>query len=123
MHQAVQPWRGNEYTNPTEDLERPGQVLYADFEGPMAGSWYLHVITDQYSKYPAVQVVNSTAWEELQPKLEETMACQGVPRVLIMNESNHYITPYNSHGFAEFARGKVFKHRTDTPRGRKPNSQ
>ena len=34
--------------------ELPWQKLHADFKGPIAGKYYLHVLIDQYSKYPEV---------------------------------------------------------------------
>ena len=55
-------------------------------------------------------MVKSTSWEDLQPVLEETMACHGVPKVLFMDGG----PPYNSHDFGKFARRMGFKHRTVT---------
>ena len=63
--QAAQPRTETEPINPTEYPEGPWQALHADFKGPVAGSWYLHVIIDQYSKYPVVHIVKSTSWEDL----------------------------------------------------------
>ena len=48
--QAAQPRTAQEPINPTEYPEGPWQTLHADFKGPVAGSWYLHVLIDQYSK-------------------------------------------------------------------------
>ncbi len=81
--QAAQPKTAHEPINPTEYPEGLRQTFHADFKGPVAKSWYLHVLIDQYSKYPVVHVVDSTSWENLHPVLEETMACHRVPKVIV----------------------------------------
>ena len=43
--------------------DRAWQKLHADFKGPIAGSYYLHVVIDQYSKYPEVDVLNYKAFK------------------------------------------------------------
>ena len=40
--------------------EGPWRNLHADFKGPIGGTYYLHAVIDQYSKYPEVDVVTST---------------------------------------------------------------
>ena len=60
--------------NHTKDQGRPGKTLHADLRGLTATGWYIYIITDRYSRYPTVQVVGTTTWEELEPGLEETIA-------------------------------------------------
>ena len=44
---------------------KPWQKLHADFKGPIGGQYYLHVVIDQYSKYPEVDVITSTKFSKL----------------------------------------------------------
>ena len=77
--QAAQAKTETEPLKPTEFSEGPWQVLHADYKGPIGNDWYLHVLIDQYSKFPVVQVVKSTSWEQLQHRLEEAFATHGIP--------------------------------------------
>ena len=64
--------------------DRPWQKLHADFKGPIGSKYYLHVLIDQFSKYPEVNVISSTSFSKLEPRLDRILATHGVP-----DESNH----------------------------------
>ena len=51
--------------------------------------YYLHVLINQYSKFPVVQVVKSTSWEHLKSGLEEAIATMGFKRRLQLMEGCH----------------------------------
>ncbi len=60
--QAAQGGTSTEPIRPTPFPDRPWQHLHADYKGPIGGSWYMHVLIDQYSKFPVVNVVKSTKY-------------------------------------------------------------
>ena len=43
---------------------RPWKKLHADFKGSIGGQYYLHIIIDQYSKHPEVDIVTSTSFRK-----------------------------------------------------------
>merc|ERR1712048_144627 len=59
--------------------ERAWQNLHADFKGPTGGQYYFHVLIDQYSEYPEVDIVTSTSFKKLKPKLDRIFSAQGIP--------------------------------------------
>ena len=61
---------------------RPWQRLHADFKGSIEGRYYLHVIIDQYSKYPEVDLVTSTSFKKLKPVLDRVFATHGFPETV-----------------------------------------
>ena len=50
--------------------ERIWQNLLANFKGPIGEKYYLHVVIEQYSKYPEVDIVSSTSFSKLEPCLD-----------------------------------------------------
>ena len=50
--------------------DRPWQKVHADFKGPIANQYYMHLILDQYSKYAEVDIVKSTSFSKLKPTLD-----------------------------------------------------
>ena len=104
-------------TQPTSTLEpnflpdRPWQKLHADFKGPIAGSYYLHVVIDQYSKYPEVDVLTSTSFEKLRPALDRIFSTHGIPENLTTDNG----PPYASHAMSEYAKHMGFELTPVTP--------
>ena len=54
--------------------EGPWRELHADFKGPIGGNYYLHIVIDQFSKYPEVDILKSTSFKKLRPVLERIFA-------------------------------------------------
>ena len=108
---AAQPRTDMEPLKPTLLPQGPWQHLHCDFKGPVGGSWYLHIVIDQYSKFPKVMVVKSTSWEDLKPSMERILACHGIPEVLTTDGG----PPYTSEGFNRFCRNMGMGHRITTP--------
>ena len=50
--------------------ERAWKDVHADFKGPIGGKYYFHVMIDQYSKYPEVDILKSTSFKKLRPCLD-----------------------------------------------------
>ena len=62
-----------------ETPERVWSEVQADFKGPIAGRYYFHVLIDQFTRWPEVEVVSSTSFEKLKPALERSWALLGMP--------------------------------------------
>jgi len=92
--------------------DRPWQRLHADFKGPIAGSYYLHILIDQYSKYPEVDIVKSTSFAKLRPVLDRVFATHGIPESLTTDNG----PPYSSHEMKEYSQEMGFQLTPVTPR-------
>ena len=108
---------GTEPLKPTELPTGPWWELHADFKGPIGGSWYFHVLIDQYTKFPVVNVVKSTGWETLRPVLEDALATHGIPDIITTDGG----PPYNGEEFRKFAQNMGFTHRLTTPESAQAN--
>lgn len=85
--------------------------LSADFMGPLPTGEYLFVIHDDYSRFPVVEIINSTSASTVVPVLDRVFALLGIPEVLKTDNG----APFNSHEFQQFAEYLGFKHRKITP--------
>ena len=79
--------------------DRPWQKVHADFKGPIGEKFYLHVVIDQYSKYPEVDLVTSTAFKKLKPVLNRIFATHGIPEEMTSDNG----PPYDSHEMTAMA--------------------
>ena len=68
----------------------PWEKLHADFKGPIGGQYYLHIVIDQYSKYPEVDVVTTTKFSKLRTVLDRIFASHGVPETLSCDNGPPY---------------------------------
>ena len=59
-------------------------------QGADQGSWYLHLLNDQYGKFPVVTVHQATSCKLLKPALEETFPCHGIPEVVTSDRGHPY---------------------------------
>lgn len=73
---------------------------------------YLLLITDDYSRYPVVETMKSTAATTVIPKLDKVFSEFGVPDVVKSDNGS----PFNSKEFTAFADDLGFKHRKVTPK-------
>ena len=93
---------------PMELRETPENVFQhcsADFKGPIAGDYYLHVLIDNLSRYPVVQIVKSTSFASLKPKLDDMFAMFGVPESITHDGGS----PYNSGDWKDYAKEQGFE--------------
>ena len=62
--------------------ERVWSEIQADFKGPVRGRYYFHVVTDQLSRWPEMEIVSRTSFDKLKPALErrEELGTAGNPR-------------------------------------------
>ena len=114
---AASSRRETEPLKPTELPTGPWMELHADFKGPIGGSWYFHVLIDQYTKFPVVNIVKSTGWETLRPVLEDALATHGIPDIITTDGG----PPYNGEEFRKFAQSMGFTHRLTTPESAQAN--
>ena len=91
--------------------DRPWQKLHCDFKGPIGGKYYLHILIDQYSKYPEVDIVSSTSFRKLKPILDRIFATHGIPESLSSDNG----PPYPSHDMEEYSKIMGFKLKPVSP--------
>merc|ERR1712059_168869 len=100
-----------------ETPDRPWQHCSADYKGPIVGKYYFHVLIENYSRWPEVQMVTSTSFEQLQGKLEDSFSIHGVPESI-----THDNGPcYNSADWRKFGQKWGFQGRPCTPENPKAN--
>lgn len=99
--------------------EKPWEIVEVDFCGPFPNHEYALVVTDQYSRYPEVEFVRSTAIKPVRQKLKNFFATYGIPKKVQTDNG----PPFNSEDFKKFAAETGFKHKTVTPRHPKAQGQ
>ena len=85
--------------------EGPWQNAHGDYKGPIAGYYYLHIIIDQYSKYPEVDVITSTSFQKLKHMLDRIFSIHGVPEALMTDDG----PPYSSDTMSEYSKHMGFQ--------------
>ena len=60
-------------------------------KGPIGSKYYLHVLIDQFSKYPEVDVISSTSFSKLEPRLDRILATHGVPDEITTDNGPPYL--------------------------------
>lgn len=79
--------------------EGPWQSVSMDFYGPIPTGELFLVIIDDYSRFPIVQVVNSTAFRGIKERLDDMFSFVGIP--IIVRSDNG--PPFNGQEFSDFA--------------------
>uniref|UniRef100_A0A1I8IKK8 Reverse transcriptase n=1 Tax=Macrostomum lignano TaxID=282301 RepID=A0A1I8IKK8_9PLAT len=82
----------------------------ADFVGPINNNMLL-VCVDRYSRFPEVQLMQTTTAEALIPRLREMFARFGIPQELVTDNG----PPFSSKEFGRFLASYGIKHRLITP--------
>ena len=95
---------------PTED--KPWSSIAIDFYGPIPRTGqYLLVVIDTYSKFPEVEVVNSTEAKTCIPKLDIIFARYGIPSKIQTDNG----PPFNGKEFERYTKTLGIEWRTITP--------
>ena len=76
-----------------------------DFVGPFPSGELLPVVIDEFSRFPGVEIINSTSAKTVILKLDNICSQQGVPCVLKTNNG----PSFNSSEFEQFANYLGFK--------------
>ncbi|XP_064651618.1 uncharacterized protein K02A2.6-like [Lineus longissimus] len=89
------------------------QETSIDFFGPLPvpTADYLMVLIDDYSRFPEIEIIASTAAKTVIPKLDAIFSRQGIPEVLKSDNG----PPFNGKDFTRFSCYLGFKHRKITP--------
>jgi len=96
----------------------PWKEVSVDFAN-LLNQEYLLLITDDYSRYPEVEIVKSTSAATVIPKLDKVFSEFGVPEVVKSDNG----PSFNSKEFASFAHNLGFKHRKVTPKWARANGE
>ena len=88
----------------------PWAEVNADF-GHLQNGKYLLVVTDEYSRYVVVDILDSISTTSVIPCLDKIFAEFGVPVYLKTDNG----PPFNSHDFKTYASITGFRHRRITP--------
>lgn len=96
----------------------PWKEVSVDFAN-LLNQEYLLLITDDYSRYPEVEIVKSTSAAMVIPKLDKVFSEFGVPEVVKSDNG----PSLNSKEFASFAHNLGFKHRKVTPKWARANGE
>nr|XP_002730526.1 PREDICTED: uncharacterized protein K02A2.6-like [Saccoglossus kowalevskii] len=97
----------------------PWQEVSADFCGPFPNGKYLLVVIDDYSRYPEVEICNSTSAEAAIPHFDAIFARQGIPDIVKTDNG----PPYNGDEFKRFFKYVGFRHRKITSLWPKANGE
>lgn len=109
--QAVTNDHAREPLKMSELPNHPWEHVAIDFCGPLPSGHYLLVIVDEYSRFPVVEIVASTAAKATILALHKTFATFGIPATVKSDNG----PPFQSRDFAIFANQLGFTHRRVTP--------
>lgn len=107
---------------PVKSTELPAKAwerLAMDFFGPLPNNHELMVVMDEFSRFPVVMEVKSTAAEHVVPALRGIFGLLGIPSVLKTDNG----PPFNGGRFSEFCEHMGIKHRKITPEHPQANGQ
>ena len=89
----------------------PWESVITDFYGPLKSGEYLLSIIDEYSRFPVVKIVDSTATKSSIPVYDEIFSEFGIPKNVKSDDG----APFNSSEFTQFAKYLGFHHQKITP--------
>ena len=97
----------------------PWDKVSVDFSGPYPNGEYLLVVIDEYSRFPEIEIVRSTAGKSVIPKLNRIFSSFGIPRVVKSDNG----PPFNGYRFKDFKNELGFHHRKITPHWPRANGE
>ncbi|XP_064468936.1 uncharacterized protein K02A2.6-like [Ornithodoros turicata] len=109
--QAVTHGPKRDPIKPTPLPDGPWENLAMDFAGPFPNGKYLLVLVDEYSRFPVVEVVPSTAASSTIAVLRRTLSQFSIPKQIKTDNG----PPFNSSEFKLFAQELGFRHHRVTP--------
>ena len=84
----------------------PWHTLHTDFCGPFLTGEYLLVVIDAYSRFPEVDIVQSTSAATVIPYFNRIFATHGIPTVLRSDNG----PPFTSHEFKKYIEENGIEH-------------
>lgn len=109
--QAATSSNAKEPLQMTELPLRKWHEVSVDHVGPFPDGKHILVIIDDHSRFPIVEVVNSTSAQTTIQQLDKYFAIFGIPSVVKTDNG----PAFKSHEFTQFAKYLGFKHRKITP--------
>ncbi len=97
----------------------PWKNVAVDFCGPFPSGDYLLVMLDEYSRFPFVEIMQSTSACKLIPVMDKSFSAVGIPEVVKSDNG----PPFSSKDFSDFAKYLGFHHRKITPYWPQPNAE
>ena len=97
--QVVVPNHTQEPLCMSELPSSPWEKVGVDFCGPFPSGDYLLVVVDEYSRYPGVEILQSTSARATIPKLDKIFSTLGIPFQVKTDNG----PPFQSSEFADFA--------------------
>uniref|UniRef100_A0A8C4NCD8 Gypsy retrotransposon integrase-like protein 1 n=1 Tax=Eptatretus burgeri TaxID=7764 RepID=A0A8C4NCD8_EPTBU len=119
------PYQANSNRQHSEPLNMsmlpsgPWQNLSTDFCGPLPTGEYLLVITDEYSRYPVVELTHSPSPEKVIPIVEKVFAMFGYP-VVVKTDNG---PPFQGIAWKDYLTSVGVLHRKITPLWPQANAQ
>ena len=89
----------------------PWKQLACDYKGPIGGKYYFHVTIDLYSRWPEVDITNSTSMEKLYPAMMRVFGQHGYPDSITHDNG----PPYDSRAWTAFAKECCFQKKPCSP--------
>lgn len=96
----------------------PWTELSADF-GHLPNGQYILVVTDEYSRYPVVEILDAIPGRSVIPRLDKIFAEFGIPKTLKTDNG----PPFNGHEFAQYCQHMGIHHRKTTPLWPRANAE
>ena len=91
--------------------EKPWQDVSADLFGPMPKNDHVLLVRDNLSRFPAAEIVNSTAAKDVIPAMDKIYSDFGTP----LSHKTDNGPPFNSEAFASFSSSNNIKHKRIPP--------
>ena len=91
--------------------DSPWSEITMDFCGPVQSGEYLMVVIDEYSRYPEVELINSTSSQTVIRHLDAIFSRHGIPSVLKTDNG----PPFQSTDFAQYCSAMNCAHRRISP--------
>ena len=108
---ASTPVNNYQPLKPSVLAEGPWQKLAMDFKGPVGQQFYFLSVIDEFSRFPEVEIVESTAADIVLPRLDRILSTHGIPKRIKSDNG----PPFNSQDMKTYAAKRRFKHQQIIP--------
>ena len=73
------PSKNYQPLQPSTIPDHPWQRVATDFKGPVGNQFYFLLVIDEYSCFPVVEIVTTTAADKVIPLFDKIFATHGIP--------------------------------------------
>ena len=95
---------------PSTIPDRLWQHVATDLKGPVGNQFYLLLVIDEYSRFPVVEIVTTTAADKVIPLFDKIFATHGIPEKVSDNGP-----PFNGEDMRMYAQQRGLCHKKITP--------